>query len=218
MRLAGLAFLVALLAACSSGDADPTIAPDPPEKVVGEWLDALSAQELESLGALTSARNLALVAGAENGFTTEQMTAIADRGLPEATARSYWSSFYEGFADFLGVPIAQVEVGGVGRFSIDGEPFAAVGLTLGDAATEVVLVAEPEGWRVDLVATAGPALAVQIRRLVAQLVDEADEDVARGYALAAIVSLEAALARDPANRALALELEAIEDLPIDLGA
>ncbi len=215
MRILGIALLL-VLTACSTGDTEVTIAPEPPEQIVEEWLTGLEAVDVDVLADITAAHNVALVAGAENGFTAEQMVAVADQGLPAATARSYWTSFRDGFTDFLVVPMSQVEVGGVGRFSVDDEQFAAVGIALGESTAEVLLHAEPDGWRVDLVATVGPALAVQIRRLVATLVDEADDDIARRYAQTALASLGAALARDPANRALELEIEAIEDLPIDL--
>ncbi len=210
--------LLAALAvgACSGGEAEVTTLDQSPEAVVADWLAALADLDLAGLAATTTPEDVALIAGAENGFTTEQMTAILDGGLPSATARSYWSTFQETFAALLGTPIADIRVSGVGRFAVDDREFAAVGLQLDDAGTEIVVAGGPDGWRVDLVATIGPALAVQIRRLVAQLVEEADDDVARRYGRAASISLGAALARDPENRALDLEVEAIEDLPIDL--
>jgi len=64
-----------------------------------------------------------------------------------------------------------------------------------------------------MVATAGPALAVPIRRLVTDLAASEDEATARTYALAAVASLSAAHAWS-ADRSLELELEAIEGLSI----
>lgn len=204
-------------AACSGSEAEVTVLDEAPDAVVEDWLAALADLDLAVLAATTTPENVALVAGAENGFTTEQMAAILDDGLPPATARSYWSTFRDGFVALLGTPIGDIRVSGVGRFAVDDRDFAAVGLQVEDAGTEILVAATSEGWRVDLVATVGPALAVQMRRLVAQIVEEADDDaVARSYARAAAISLGAALARDPEDRALDLELEAIEDLPVDL--
>lgn len=217
MRTA-LALLIAtaLVGACSGDEAEET-QPDPtPEVVVGEFLAALADLDLPGLTATTTPVDVALIAGAENGFSTEQMAAILEEGMPSATARSYWSTFQEAFSSLVGVPVGDIQVSGVGRFSVDDREFAAVGVQVDDAATEIVVATTDAGWRVDLVATLGPALAVQIRRLVAQVVEEADDAVARRYAQAAMISLGAALARDPENRALDLEVEAIEDLPIDL--
>jgi hypothetical protein len=217
MRTAmALLFATILIGACSADATEETARGEAPDTVVADWLAALADLDLGGLSATTTPENVALLAGAENGLTAEQMAAILDDGLPPATARSYWSTFRESFATMLGAPIAEVAVSGVGRFSVDNREFAAVGLQIEDAGTEVVVAATEAGWRVDLVATLGPALAVQIRRLVAQIVEEADDAVARRYARAASISLGAALARDPENRALDLEVEAIEDLPVDL--
>jgi hypothetical protein len=202
--------------ACSGEQSEVSVVDEAPDAVVADWLDALAALDLGALAATTAPENVALVAGAENGFTTAQMAAILEDGLPSATARSYWSTFGDSFAALLGTPIADVRVSGVGRFTVDDREFAAVGLQVEDAGTEILVAATDAGWRVDLVATIGPALAVQIRRLVAQIVEESDDAVARRYARAAATSLGAALARDPENRALDLEVEAIEDLPVDL--
>lgn len=215
---AAMAMLVAatMLAACSGIEPEVTVPDLAPDAVVADWLVALDGLDLAALAAMTTPENVALIAGAENGFTTEQMAAILDDGLPPATARSYWSTFRDSFAALLGTPIADVRVSGVGRFAVDDREFAAVGIQVDDAGTEILVAATDAGWRVDLVATVGPALAVQIRRLVAQIVDEGDDAVARRYARTAATSLGAALARDPENRALDLEVEAIEDLPVDL--
>ena len=217
MRTAIVLLVVGIVVtACSGDQTETSVVDETPDGVVTDWLGAMADLDIPTLAATTVPENVALVAGAENGFTTEQMAAILDDGLPSATARSYWSTFRDSFAALLGTPIVDIAVSGVGRFTVDDREFAAVGLQVDDAGTEILVAATDAGWRVDLVATVGPALAVQIRRLVAQIVEEGDDSVARRYARTAAISLGAALARDPEDRALDLEVEAIEDLPVDL--
>ena len=210
---------LSLVAASCTTESEPTTATteSTPDEVVSTWLAALEAPNLDGLRATTIPANVALVAGAENGFTVEQMASVVDAGLPGATARSYWTSFRESIGDFLGAGLDDVVVGGSEEFTVDAITYAAVTVVRGEASTEVLTRLSADGWRVDLVATVGPALAVQIRRLVASIVAEADDATARSYAADAEIALGAALVRDPSNRALELELEAIEDLPIDLG-
>jgi len=211
-----LVVAVLLASACSGQASDTTLPSASPETVVSDWLAALATLDLAALDAATATENVALLVGAENRLSTDQMTAILDGGLPPVTARSYWATFRDSIVGLVGAPFGEIETGAAGRFTVDDREFAAVAVQVGEAGTEVIVALVEDGWKVDLVATVGPALAVQLRRLVAQLVEEADDGVARRYALAAVTSLGAALARDPDNRALDLEVEAIEDLPIDL--
>jgi hypothetical protein len=215
-----LAFLlVGALAASSctgqSGEGAPEAAATP-QMVVADWVAALEAVDVGVLADTTMPANLALIAGAENAFTIDQLASIADLGLPQATARSYWMSFRDSVGGFLGSDVSSVTVTAADPFTVGTRSYSAVTISSGDTSTEVLTRLDPDGWKVDLVATVGPALAVQIRRLVATLVEEAGDATAYTYAREAVDSLSAALARAPGDRALELELEAIEDLPIDL--
>lgn len=210
--------LALAVGACSSDDgASDDAALDRPEDIVTRWLAAVDSADLDNLTATTMPANVALLAGAENGFTVEQMAAIVDLGLPSATARSYWGSFRESMTAFLGGGLEGVTVEGAESFTVGTSSYSAVTVERDGDTTDILARLGPDGWKVDLVATAGPALAVQIRRLVASIVESADDATARAYAQEAETSLGAALARDPGNRSLELEFEAIEDLPIDLG-
>ncbi len=188
-----------------------------PDAAVEDWLAAVDAVDLPVLAVSVEPANIALLAGAENGFTVEQMTAVLEAGLPGATARSYWATFRESIIGFLGTGLEEAAVTGVERYRVGDISYAAVDVAKDGAETEVITRLGPDGWRIDLVATVGPALAVQLRRLVARIVAEADGRTARTYAATAVASLQAALMRDPGNRALELELAEVEDLPIDLG-
>ncbi len=204
------------MAACSADEPAAEVSQSDPGDVVAEWLAAVGAVDLEGLAATTAPTNVALVAGAENGFTVEQMEAVVDAGLPVATRRAYWTSFEDSFTAFLGGETGEITVAAVESFDVDGTAFAAVTLERLGETSEILAQQHSDGWVVDMVATAGPALSVQVRRLVEAIVLEGDDEIAFTYATLAVRSLSAALARQPDNRSLELELEAIEDLPIDL--
>lgn len=208
--------LLTTVVSCGGDEAADTQLALGPEQIVQTWLTAVAELDLAVINRTTYAPNVALVAGSENAFTVEQMEAVVEVGLPSATSRSYWTSLRDSFLAFLGADVADVTVVGVEEFDVDGTTFAAVRVRQAGAESEILAQQRPEGWVVDMLATAGPPLSVQIRRLVADLVAEGDDEAAFAYATMAVTSLGAALVRAPDNRALELELEAIEDLPIDL--
>ncbi|HSF85679.1 MAG TPA: hypothetical protein VLG28_08500 [Acidimicrobiia bacterium] len=212
-----LLLATALVAAACSGE-EPVVTTDlaSPEQVVAEWFAALAEGDLPELDAVTDPANVALAAGAENAFSVDQMKAVVETGLPAATRRSYWNSFGDSFVEFLGAELDEIVVSGTEEFSVDDVDFAAVFVMRQGQDSEIIVRRTDTGWVVDMVATVGPALAVQIRRLVDSIVRHGDDAAAFAYATIAVQSLGAGLARQPANRALELELEAIEDLPIDL--
>jgi len=215
-RIIWLLILVAGAVACSDVEPAPSVDLGTPEQRVAEWLTALDALDLGGLGSATDPARVALMAGAENDFTKGQMFAVIDDGLPGPTAQSYWSSFRSSFETFLGTDISEVTVGEVERYRIDDNEFAAVTVSQADASAEVITVLTDAGWRVDLVGTAGGALAPQLTALVTLIVDETtgdDVEPAVRYRSAAIASLRAALELAGENRALQLELDAIESLP-----
>jgi hypothetical protein len=215
-RLALLAVPV-LLAVVAGGCGDEatseTEVPATPIAAVADWLGAVANEDVATIDRLVDPVDLALLAGAENAFTHEQLAAVAATGLPEATRSSYWSSFAEGFEDVLGMPLDEVTITGAEEFTSEGERYAAVTVGVGDATTEVITHLVDGAWQVDMVASAGPALAVPIRRLVTDLAASEDEATARTYAQAAVSSLSAAHAWS-ADRSLELELEAIEGLAV----
>jgi hypothetical protein len=200
-----------LVGGCGGDDTTGTEVAPTPIAAVADWLGAVADGDLATIDSLVDPLDLALIAGAENAFTLEQLAAVSESGLPDATRQAYWDSFAEGFADVLGAPIDEVSITSAEEFTSDGGSFAAVTLAVGDATTEVITRLVDGMWQVDLVATAGPALAVPIRRMVAELGATADEAVAGAYAQGAVRSLRAAHTRSP-DRNLELELEAIEAL------
>ena len=215
-RVAVVAGFLLVAVACGGAEPAPEIDPGTPEQSVVDWLGALDALDLGGLARSTDATRLALMAGAENELTNAQLYAVIDAGLPGPTAQSYWSSFRSSFMTFLGSAIAEIEVGTVERFDIGEVAYAVVTIVQGEARAAVITVLTDEGWRVDLVGTSGVALASQLTELVTRLVETAsgdDAEPAARYRSAAIGSLRAALELRQGDRALQLEIDAIESLP-----
>ncbi len=175
--------LVFLAGGCGGEATSETEVPVTPIAAVADWLGAIADDDLDTIDRLVDPVDLALLAGAENAFTREQLAAVAATGLPEATRSSYWQSFADGFEEVLGMPLDEVTIVGAEEFTSAGERYAAVTVGVGDATTEVITHLVDGAWQVDLVATAGPALAVPIRRLVTDLAASEDEATARTYAL-----------------------------------
>ncbi|MBA2336985.1 MAG: hypothetical protein H0V96_04375 [Acidimicrobiia bacterium] len=213
MRSVVVAVLIAgALVGCSGDSADDAQAEPSPTAAVAVWLDAVATGDVATIDGIVDPTNVALVAGAENGFTVEQFAAVAESGLPDATRRSYWSSFAEALARVLGVPVAEVDISATEAFASGTGQYAAVTVVVDAATTEVITRLVDGAWQIDMVATVGPTLAIQIRRVLTDLA-ATDEDTAGVYARIAVESLGAAHTRSP-SRNLELELEAIEALPV----
>ncbi|CAN5396633.1 MAG: hypothetical protein ACR2JP_06450 [Acidimicrobiia bacterium] len=214
MRTVLAVLLVGALVGCSDV---PDAAPEggggsTPNGAVAAWLEAVAAGDLATIDGLVDQTNLALVAGAENEFSVEQLAGVVGSGLPEAARRSYWRTFGEGLGDVLGAPLGDLTVAGADPFGSGDGDYAAVTVGIENATTEIITRLVDDRWQIDMVATVGPTLAIQIRRLVTDLAAGEDEDTARTFAAIAVDSLGAAHTRSP-NRNLELELEAIESLP-----
>ncbi len=213
LRVVAALALVLGVTGCSGGDgADEAAGYQTPSAAVRAWLTGLSTMDFEAIEEVTDPVDIALVAAAENQFTAEQLAAVAESGLPSATLRSYWQTFGAELVSMAGASPDGLAVGEGEVFEHDGTEFAGVPVGPPDAGTQIVARRAPEGWLVDLTATAGPVLAIQLRRILSMLGDEAEPDVSRIYAAHAVSSLGAALALAPDDRALDLELEAIADL------
>lgn len=212
MRLVVVVLIAGALVGCSGDSADDAQPGASPTAAVAVWLDAVATGDVAAIDGLVDPTNVALVAGAENGFTVDQLAAVVESGLPEATRRSYWSSFAEALAEVLGVAVNEVGISTSEAFASGTGQYAAVTVGVDAATTEVITRLVDGAWQIDMVATVGPTLAIQIRRVMTDLA-ATDEDTAEVYARIAVESLGAAHTRSP-SRNLELELEAIEALPV----
>ncbi len=214
MRVAPLALVVFLIAAaCGSGEEPETTttatarAAEPPE-VVSEWLDAVIASDVDRLIELVDEVGVVILAAIENGFSEEGTAALLDEGMPPDLVGEYWASFRTGFSEFAGFPLQALEVGLHEEFSLGDDAYAAIVVSNGGGVTSVMTSRRDARWRLDLIASFGPAFAAQLRRLLLNLSGSAAADRIRdAYRSDVVPGLLAALRRAPGNRVLAAELE-----------
>jgi hypothetical protein len=204
--------LALIIGACSSGEEPAptsTKASEPgPRDVVSGWIDAVIASDAETLAELVEPGGLVILAAIENGFSEEEVAVLLDGGVPFDLIDKYWTSFRGGFADFAGVPLQSIEVGGHDEFMLGEIPFASVVITSGDGVTSVMASRRLGEWRLDLIGSFGPAFAAQLRRMLVNLSESpAGERIRDAYRSDVVPGLLAALRRAPGNRVLGAELE-----------
>ena len=214
MRVASLALVVFLIAgACGTNEepATTTVPTTPvaePPDVVARWLDAVISSDVERLIQLVDDAGVVILAAVENGLSEESTAALLDEGVPPDLIDEYWASFRSGFSEFAGFPLQAVEVGSYEEFSLGEDSYAAVVISSGDGVTSVMTSRRDTQWRLDLIASFGPAFAAQLRRLLLNLSESASADRIRdAYRSDVVPGLLAALRRAPGNRVLAAELE-----------
>ncbi len=213
MRAASLVVVLALLSfGCASepepASATPTIRVEGPRAVVAGWLDAVVASDAEELAEIVEPGGLVILAAIENGHSEQEIQALLDSGVPLEFIDDYWTSFRAGFAEFAGIPLQSIDVGGHEEFMLGEVPFASVIVTSGDGVTSV-MVSERDGrWRVDLIGSFGPAFAAQLRRMLVNLSDTpAGDRIRSAFRSDVVPGLLAAFRRAPGNRVLGAELE-----------
>lgn len=214
MRVLTVALCCALLvAACGSAEEPATtttsgVSPVGPAAVVSEWLEAVIASDAQRLAELVDGDGLVILAAIENGFSEEGIAALLDEGMSTELVEEYWASFRAGFADFAGFPLRSIEVGSYEEFSLGEDPYAAVTISGGEGVTRVIASRREDRWRLDLIASFGPAFAAQLRRMLLNLSEAPAADRIRAaYRSDVVPGLLAALRRAPGNRVLAAELE-----------
>jgi hypothetical protein len=196
-----IALVVALtVAACSPAPEESTTqapvsqpgAADPRAAVEG-MLDALEAGDFERAAALTVDDQMLAIAVTGN-VPTDALQGVLDTGGADIGA-NYWESFATNVQSFLGVGPGAVTTGAVDDVEVAGVRFATVELQVPvDAARRRFVVQQGDGWKVDVVATFGPALAQRLGKAA----DGFRSDPSAADILASLVrqrpSLEVALA------------------------
>ncbi len=207
--------LVLVLGGCGGGDGAATTTTSPatfPTAVVRDWLDGVGSGDLRAIANSVDETAATIVIAAENAYTVAELAALLDGGLPEGVASSYWTSFESAFEEFRGIKMSSLVVGDFSRIDVAAGEFAAVELTSPEGLAEVVTRRAEDGrWRVDMVATFGPALVRTLRSTLDAAATDPDGAVVRsGYARSVLPALEAAVALDSGDTLLQSQLAAMQ--------
>ena len=163
-----------LAGGCGGDEPSASDAPVTPVAAVADWLGAVAAATSRPSTGWSTRSTWRCWPAPRTPSHWSRWPGSSSDGLPEATRKSYWESFADGFADVLGASVDQVSITDAENFSSNGERYSAVTVGVDGATTEVITHLVDGVWQVDLVATSGPALAVQIRRLLADLAATGD--------------------------------------------
>lgn len=174
-RSSVLVVVVALSGLASSCSPEPETAPvsapapmvEPgvadPAMAVTELLDSLASGDFERASQLTVDDQMLSIAVTGN-VPTEALHGVLATGGSDI-GQNYWQSFTANLEGFLGVGPDQVSTGAVSEIDVDGVSFASVQLLVpGDSARRRLVVQRTDGWKVDVVASFGPALAQRLGR------------------------------------------------------
>lgn len=164
-RLTVLLCLAALAAACGSGEAntEPSATAEgagDPAAAVAELLDALTEGRAADTEAVVDESQLAILTFIEGASGEEVARLIAD-GVPADVRRSFWNTFTESLPQFAGETVGRLHVGDVESVQLETSDFAAVSVEIGDTgrAADWLVRMTDDGWKVDLLATFGIAVA-----------------------------------------------------------
>ena len=217
IRIAVLIVTAAVVASsCSNADSQGA-GHDTPERAVVSWFEAIDAGDAEAASDSIHPHSLALILGTENSLPVEMTSEFLESGVPIGVQKSYWQSFAMGFSSFASRPVSTLTVGQATAFMSEGEEFARVPVSGGQAADSVVIARKrPDGsWEVDMVATLADGFANVLLGAYDELPDDASgERIKQAYRETVVPGLWAAMAEgefgdDFARSALAL-IEAVE--------
>ncbi len=179
-----------------------------PQTIVNAWIKAIVAQDAAALSGLVEPGGFVVLAGIENGYSEAEIAALLETGMPPDLVRQYWNTFHRGFTEVAGISLRAIKIGGFVEFTVGAETFAMVSVTREDAATAWITSLQDGDWRFDLVASFGSAFSGQLRRLVSELSDgPAGDRIRATFREVVLPGLRAAFRQNPANTALASELE-----------
>lgn len=164
-RLIILLSLAVLAAGCGSGDGagEPSATGggvEDPAAAVAELLDALTEGRAADTEAVVDESQLAILTFIEGASGDEVARLIAD-GVPAEVRRSFWNTFTESLPQFAGETVGRLRIGAVEDVRFETIDFAAVAVEIGDTgrAADWLVRMTADGWKVDLLATFGLAVA-----------------------------------------------------------
>lgn len=159
--------LLVTVSACGSGaDEVPTTTAAPetppgaaqPEQAVAEVLRSLVSDNYRRAAELTVDGQMVLVALAE-GAPVSEARLVAGQAS-EVVGENYWAGFAESLEGFLGYGPDDIRIGEISRFEVEGSNFARVEVFVPlDGSIRTFLVAEDDGWKVDVIGTFSSGLA-----------------------------------------------------------
>lgn len=146
--------------ACSTDQVEPvdTIPPgeggSTPTAAVEELVEAIGEPDFADASRLAVPGHAALASLAEGA--TFDAVADALRDGDQGVAANFWSGFAQGAGSYLSEP---VEVAAGGTVTQDDLVLSEVVVSVGDGGTRTLLLADVDGYRVDLFASFGAGLA-----------------------------------------------------------
>ena len=160
---------------------------------------ALAARNWEATAPLVYEEQLALMASIEGSTTPETATMLAE-GVPPGVRAEFWQGFVDGYPAFAEEEVADLQVGEVELFVVDGQEFGAVNVTLrrtAGAGSWVTRRADDGRWRVDIFASFGPAFASPLRDWLETVAEDDQGRLIRETLAAQAPSFNSALTREP---------------------
>lgn len=171
-----IAAVVALMAACSGdgateGSVDSDTGAETPEAAVEQLFSLLQEGEFVDAASLAIPEQAALASLAEGAPTEEVAAALRDGDA--VVAANFWSGFAQSVDDML----AQgVDVMGSTPATAEGVEFSIVEIDTGGGDLRQMTTREVDGYRIDIFATFGPALAARLYPQVEALLSDPTGD------------------------------------------
>ncbi len=174
-RLERLTLVAVLALAACGGDGDPTPGPDngaeTPEAAVTELVAAFAAPDFDGAARLAMPGHAALASLAEGASFGDVAEAL--RGDGHVVSSNFWSGFAQGAGDYL---TPGVSIAASGSEQMSDVEFQRVIVTLQDGTDRPVFVRDSDGYRIDLFASFGGAMAARMLQPVERLVITQTDD------------------------------------------
>lgn len=214
MKIPVLIVIALIATSCSGGTEEPVAISEDiaASLVVTQWLEAVVAGDIEALAGLVEPVGLAVLAGVENNVSSNELVGLLNGGFEGDLAAGYWATFRDDFAAIRGGPLDGLTVGEETPIA-ETPDYLSVAVAMDDTTGHVIVRRSETGWKVDLVATAGPALVRPLGDyLLGALAGDNATEIANAYRTAVVPGLDAAIALDESNSDLVFGTEYLRQL------
>ncbi|HZJ48956.1 MAG TPA: hypothetical protein VFD97_08000 [Acidimicrobiia bacterium] len=225
-RLLAVVAVAILVVGCSTPVEEPTtttttpFGAETPDAALRDLLSAVGGGDVSAANEMTDEDQVALLI-ALDGATLAEAVAMIDYGISEASLSAFWESFKGAYGRNVGEELDDMLVATGQQVTVDGVEFAIVEVALRKQTgqTKWIVRREENGrWRVDLLATFAPTVALPMRLWLATLPDEPDVRVVRRAIAAQRPSLLTALQQHPLGPISPGVAEQMRGLLVDVGA